>query len=330
MSVYEVQGARFVPCMDSFLGAAKGVLAALGEERSFEDLWGFSSRAFRTQIHRTLAPAGLLPRQWDVTYGQVMNRLGFACVAGLRDSFYTQDDLSYLRGGWMRNIEKHLDQGLPAIAYGLHGPAFGMIRGFDDTTEDFMVSTFLDGRCDGPVNVRDLGSSDPPCIFVLIPTGPLHAYDRKAAAREAIGEALAQHLGQERDEQNQLIQVPADLAEGQGAFEAWGVALHEQKVRPHWGAALMAGYYLEARTHGAAFLRQLARNEFPALAEPLVRAAEHLERETAHLTRLAALFPLQDPTALHDAQRIGQALEALRASAQAHAAAMQTLAEMKK
>src|SRR5262245_45721199 len=107
--------------MDSFLGAAKGAIAVLGEELSFEDLWGLSGLAFRTQVHRTLDPVGLLPRQWDATYSRIMRRLGYECLAGLRDYFYTDDDLRILQGGWMERIDRHLNKGLPAIAFGLHG-----------------------------------------------------------------------------------------------------------------------------------------------------------------------------------------------------------------
>lgn len=329
MAFIGVDGARFQPCMDSFLGAAKGVIECLGEELTYADLWGLSGLAFRTQVHRTLAPAGLFPRQWDSTYGRAMQRLGFACIAGLRDSFYTQDDISYLRTGWMGNIERHLDMGLPAIAYGLHGPAFGIISGFDDESENFRVSTRFDGAKDGPVHIHDLGLTDPPCVFVLIPEGPLHGYDRKKAVREAIGEALAHHLGQEKDDAGKPTSLPPDLATGMNAFEAWGVAIHDRKVQPHWGAALTSAYYLEARTHGAEFLRTTASRLYPEFASRLQEAAKRLDAQAAELKSLAALFPVKEPAALKEAARIASAVEHLKKIAAAHEEAMTLLAETK-
>jgi len=329
MVQFNVEGAHFQPCMDSFLGAALGVLNALGEDLSYEELWGLSGMAFRTQVHRELAPAGLFPRQWDETYGAVMQRLGYACSAGLRDHFYTQDDIHYLRRGWMGNLERHLGQGLPAIAYGLHGPAFGIISGFDDETENFRVSTLLDGVKDGPVHVNDLGLTNPPCVFVLIPTGPLHGYDRQAATRAAIAHGLLHHAQQERDEHGQSLAIPPDLATGMDAFEAWGRALNERTVKLSWAPALYAGYYLEARTHGAGFLRKVAQEYFPQHAKHLELAAESCMQQAAKLRELAALFPPQEPHALQDAQKIVAAIGHLQVIAQAHAAAMTALAEAK-
>src|SRR5580765_7030727 len=105
MSLIEVPNARFRPCMDSFLGSWAGVLNALEDERPIEDYWGLSGLGFRTQIHRALLPVGLLPRQWDETCAAIVNRTGYACTAGLRDSFYTQDDLRQIRMAWMKEIE---------------------------------------------------------------------------------------------------------------------------------------------------------------------------------------------------------------------------------
>ena len=82
--------------MDSFLGAAMGVLHSYGETRSLEELWGLSGLAFRTQVHASLAPAGLFLHKWDQTYAGIMRRLGHDCIAGLRNHFYTEDDLGLL------------------------------------------------------------------------------------------------------------------------------------------------------------------------------------------------------------------------------------------
>jgi len=38
------------------IGAALGVMRALGEEFEPDEVWGLSGLAFRTQVHRTLAP----------------------------------------------------------------------------------------------------------------------------------------------------------------------------------------------------------------------------------------------------------------------------------
>lgn len=328
MAFVGVDKAVFSPSMDSFLGALRGVLAAHHVARSPEDLWGFSGLAFRTQVHRTLNPAGLFLRQWDETYPRIVQRMGFDCFSGLRDFYYTEDDLPQLQRGWMGNIERHLEDGLPAIAYGLHGPAFGIINGFDDATEDYRVSTFLDGQRDAPVNAQDLGSLIPPRIFVLIVTSRLEKHDSRAALQEVLRETAAHAAGRECDAKGEPVEIPGDLALAGDAFDAWIQALAARNVAPHWGAAVTAGYHLEARVLGAAFLRGTAKDLLPEHAGVLGEAAAHLERKAAILQGVAKLFPSAQAQALDDPQRRIDAAHGLTAAKAEHAAALAKLAAL--
>lgn len=320
MPLIEVSNARFRPCMDSFLGAAHGLLAALDDEQDIEDLWGLSSLALRTQVHRTLDPLGLLPAQWDVTLARWLRNFGHDCSAGLRDHFYTDQDLRELQAGWMRNVEKALQDGRPALSFGLHGPAFGLINGFDPDAEEYRVSTFLDGRRDTPINVQDVGSIKPPLIFFLIPTGPVSGHSYVQSARDAIKEALDQHLGRSpADTRDDIITGPA-------AYNAWSTAIETGIVHPHWGAGLYAAYFTEARSAAADWLRRLAaRPEFESAQVELGVAVSHLEHETECLVRLAGLFPLNEPEALNDIVRRTEASACLRLARSEHIAAMEAL-----
>ena len=325
-----VPDARFQPCMDSFLGALAGVLKALGDEKGMEELWGLSARGLTTQIHRTLEPVGLLGGQWDKSLAKIVRRAGHDCIAGLRDHFYTDKDLRELQFVWMRNVEKAMQDGRPAICFGLHGPAFGIINGLDPDTEEFHVSTFMDGRNDAPINVQDVGSKQPPLIFVLIPTGPLANYDPDRAAREALKEALDHHLGQDRDDAGQLKPVPPDMVVGMAAYNAWSTAVELGQVQPFWGLAYYAGYYAEGRSAAAFWLRTLAETpSFAATQKPLHSAAEHLEHEAEALARIPQLFPMQQPQSLQEQPRRTEASACLRLARAEHIAAMEVLAEAK-
>jgi hypothetical protein len=314
--------------MDSFLGALAGVLKALGDETGIEELWGLSARGFRTQIHRTLQPLGLLGGHWDKTCARVVRRMGHDCIAGLRDNFYTDKDLHELQVVWMRNVEKALNDGRPAICFGLHGPAFGIIHGLDPDSEEYQVSTYMDGQNDAPINIQDIGSKHPPLIFVLILTGPLADYDPDRAAREAIREALDHHLGQEKDEAGNAQPVPPDLVVGIAAYNAWATAVELAQVEPYWGIGYYAGYYAEGRSAAAFWLRTLA--ETPAFAANqggLRRAAGHLEHESESLARIPQLFPMQQPELLKEQSRRTAASACLRLARGEHIAAMEVLAE---
>jgi hypothetical protein len=325
----EVPDARFQPCMDSFLGAACGMLKALGDDQPLARLWGLSGLGFHTQTHRSLAPVGLLPPKWDETFPRILRRLGHDCVAGLRDHFHTPKDLRELQLVWMGLLEKSLEDGRPAIAFGLHGPAFGLIRGFDSDTEEYHVSTCMDGRQDGPVNAQEIGSMNPPLIFVLIPSGYLPDYDADEAARAALTEAVDHHLGRERDAQGQPLPVPADLVSGPAAYNAWSAAIETAQVQPHWGAAYYAGYYAEARSAAAEWLRELAeRPAFASFSAKLICAARHLDHEVESFRQLPPLFPLHNPETLHDPARRTQASACLRAARAEHIAGMEALIEV--
>ena len=322
----EIPNARFQPCMDSFLGAWAGVLQALDDERSMEDLWGLSGLGLRTQIHRTLLPAGLFGRQWDETCSAIAMRTGYACVAGLRDFFYTPDDLRQIRLAWMRNVEKALDDGRPAISFGMHGPAFGVIYGFDDQTENYAVSTFLDGQVDVPLNALDLGSENPPLIFVLIPSGPLADYDSNVAARSAIKGAIDQHLGQELDAKGARIETPADLIEGAPAYNAWATAIETGRVAQHWTLSYYAAYFAEARSAASVWIKNLA--DLPAWSAAKAQlnlAATHLNHEAECFSTLSTLFPMQKPESFQNAGLRADASACLRMARAEHIAAMEAL-----
>jgi len=321
--------ARFHPCMNSFLGALHGVLKAIDAQRDMDELWGLSGLAFRTQIHRSLDPVGLLPRQWDETCTQIFRRMGFDAMAGLRDFFYTAKDLRELQFVWMDACEKALEDGRPAIAYGLHGPAFGIIRGLDNDTEEYHVSTFMDGQNDAPINVQDVGSQNPPLIFFIVPTGSVADYDEHAAASESIKEGVRHHLGQESDSAGKPIEVPADLAAGPAAYNAWSTAVETAQVQPYWGTSYYAGYYAEARSAAATWLRRLAAAEqWAAHAAAFAKAAAHFDHEVECFSKIPPLFPFDAPDAIQDSARRTEASACLRAARAEHIAAMEALAAL--
>jgi hypothetical protein len=328
LPLIEVPNVKFQPCMDSFLGAACGLLRALDDEHPLEQLWGLSALGFRTQVHRTLAPVGLFAPKWDETYPRILRRMGHDCVAGLRDHFYTPKDLRELQFVWMDTLEKSLEDGRPAIAFGLHGPAFGLVRALDNDTEEYHVSTFMDGHKDDPINVQDVGSLNPPLIFVLIPSGYLPDYDVDEASLAALKEAIDHHLGQERDAQGKPLTVPPDLVSGPAAYNAWSSAIETGQVNPHWGPGYYAAYYAEARSAAAEWLRGLAQKESFASAAPfLLRAAKHLDNEVECFRKLPELFPLKAPESLQDPLRRTEASACLRAARAEHIAAMESLVE---
>ena len=329
MPLIEVDNARFHPCMDSFLGALHGVLKSQNDERDMDELWGLSCLGFRTQIHRRMAPAGLFGRQWDETYSRILYRLGYDCIAGLRDSFYTPKDLRELQFAWMDTLEKALNDGRPAITFGLHGPAFGIIRGLDNDAEEYHVSTFLDGRQDAPINVQDVGSQSPPLIFMLIPTGPIPDYDSDKAAMGSLREAVDHHLGQEHDSGGNLLSAPPDLVAGPAAYNAWSTAIETGQVDTHWGPSYYAGYYAEARSSAAQWLRRLSASPtWSADAQSLNRAAAHFDHEVECFGKLPGLFPLNEPSAIQDPGRRTEASACLRAARAEHIAGLEIIVEM--
>ncbi len=315
--------------MDSFLGSLHGVLSALEFGREMDELWGLSALGFRTQVHATLDPGGLLPRRWDQTYPRLARRLGLECICGLRDSFYTPGDLRELQFVWMNAVEKALDDGRPAIAFGLHGPAFGIIRGLDNDTEEYHVSTFMDGRKDEPINVQDVGSQNPPLIFFMLPAGPVAEYNSTEAARAALREAVDHHLGQEKDEQGKLLEPSPNVLSGPGAYNAWSTAMETALVQPHWAAGLYAAYYAEARSAASVWLKRLAESgEWNSAAETFSNVAVRFDHEVECFSRIPPLFPFSQPDAIQDPVRRTEAAACLRMARAEHIAGMEELAAL--
>ena len=226
---------------------------------------------------------------------------------------------------WLRTTEKALNDGRAALTFGIGGPVFGTIFGLDDETENYSVASALTPPEGTLLNALELGSLEPPLIFVLIPTGPIADFEVRKAAREALILAVDHHLGVEKDAAGRRLNYGAELVAGLGAYNAWSAAIETQNVAQHWSLALHAGYYAEARLSGATWL-EAVRDCLGLPGEKHLGAArKHFSNEGQCFQQLAGLFPMQMPEYFRDIGKRTDASAILRMARAEHVRGMEAI-----
>ncbi len=262
------------------VGALAGALRALGSDIPPPPyLSGVSGHAF--QLALSEGRAGF-PRPSPPTGATYQRAVWHYAELGLRatyievkpgDQMGRDDALSAIRGS--------IDGGRPAVAFGLHLPEFGLIRGYDDQRGHLIVSTLTTEQHGAalPLALWPPPGTDTPAPVVLLERfGRLaRGHAERAALRFALAEARAQP-------------GEGELAVGLDAYGRWREALlaTEARIDPR-GNAYTIQTTLAARREAAQFLDIVAeRRTEPG---PLRAAADAYREETLVLSRLSSLFP---------------------------------------
>jgi hypothetical protein len=130
-----------------------------------EDIIATSGFAFRMWVNSGLCPSSTSNWNWSSQKLWVENS-GLSCI--------------YVEGGWAEdNIEKQndavsliktsIDNGVPAVAWCVGVPEWGLITGYDDAAMAFYTLEAFNGE--GVLPYAQLGKGDIPVLSVLIITG---------------------------------------------------------------------------------------------------------------------------------------------------------------
>jgi len=229
---------------------------AVATKTEYDWLMGCSGAAFTATIDEAgWEPLAATPRDPD-TLARA------ARAAGVRLDPVSPPYDDEMRALVLDRVVEAVDAALPPLVFGLAGPEYGLVVGYDQSGPTFFARTFFD-RDDHPRSVGwDAFASDERGGLIFLDRG--EAPDRKAAVREGIDAGLA--AGEMSD----------------GALESWSRSLRDDArwTDPkHAGAAAFADHAMRAvlvDKHRAAarFLRG-ARGLFPAApGGDLLRAAE--------------------------------------------------------
>jgi hypothetical protein len=268
----------------TLIGALHGVLRFLGEPIAPDELMGVTGFAFRlalTERDGVLA-ATSAAASVDLPRALPLLENGGRALTLLQASPGTAEFISR-RDEALRAIHRSVDRGRPAIAFDLHLPEFGIVRGYDADARTLTVSSLLSGQFGAmlpesrwPVPER-VGR-----VTVLLPGGRrprpgarVHA----AALRFAAG--YAEH-GDPGD--------PTGATHGLAAYARWRRAFEAAEPIDAAGNARAIQTVQAARRDAARFLRGIA-TLYPGAAPSLTAAASAYEGVALAFSRMATLFP---------------------------------------
>ncbi|MDF2720624.1 MAG: hypothetical protein K0Q59_299 [Paenibacillus sp.] len=183
-------------------------------------------------------------------------------------------------------VQRSVDQGIPAIAWDLFVPEFGVIFGYDDEKLEFHAK---DVTKEGTLPYQKLGRGQVGELFVLT-LNEFAEMDKKAALTGAL-ELITHHA---RVRYHRHPKPP--YQNGLAGYDAWIGAFRRGAV-DMFGNAYNAALVCDARAHAAAFLRhvQLRWNgdspEERGIARLAGEAAEHYQAVFDALVLLPPLYP---------------------------------------
>jgi len=133
-----------------------------------EDNVATSGFAFRMWVHADLCPSATSVWEFDRQKDWVENG-GLACDHVGR--YWGQDDLEERRRhAAIENIRRSIDSGIPAIAWDIGVPEWGLITGYDDEARQFAVLSVVSNE-PSSMPYDQLGKREIPILSVLTLTG---------------------------------------------------------------------------------------------------------------------------------------------------------------
>lgn len=279
MARKELRNIAYVPNWLSAAGALAGVLPALGVEvRPPPYLTGISGHAFQTAL--VAGPQGA-PRPAPPTGSSYRRAVAHYAALGLgAELLEVRPGDERSRQAAFERIRRSIDRKRPVIAFGLHLPEFGIVRGYGDGPTHLLVSTLV-AEQHGPTLPLALwpppGATDPAPVALLERRGK---FDSRRAEQAALRFAVAEADATAGD---------GELACGLAAYERWrDLLLSPGAEIDRRGNAYTVQATLAARREAAQFLDEIA-DHHPSEAA-LREAAAAYRAETLDLSRMSSLF----------------------------------------
>ncbi len=276
--------AGYVSAWNTITGALTGTLRALGAELPPATVAVLSGHAFRFALTDTaegaigaggpnaFAAASALP-----LYAGLGWRFRVIEAAADDPVFAEQRDEA------LRQLRRCLDRGRPAIAFGLHLPEFGVVRGY--AGDNLLAGTAVSSQYGERIPAAQWPAPGRPLpIRLFLPEQRLKVR-REAALGAALRFAVA--YARQGDPPGVIAEEQA-VASGLAAYARWLALLEGDAPIAAHGQAYCIQALQEARRQAAQVLAETARE--PAW-QALGAAAAAYQREVLVLSQLATLFP---------------------------------------
>lgn len=312
----------------TFTAAAQSIYALLQyteKQNMFTlvDVMGLTDHAFRINIQPDdVSPAG--PTMFSPTelLEKGLNILGFTCEH--LHAFPTPAPPEMLEKA-VKFAQETIDRGIPAIAWSIFVPEFGVIYGYDDERQEFYCK---DPSHEGPLPYAKL--NELPLNFVcMLRVQDSVPVDLKHAWKQSLDRIVT--FAQER-----APTLSKAFRHGLAGYDAWIQALSNRTVNP-FGNAYNAEVVGDAREFAAQFLWCLpakwqgdteADHQIRELAE---KAAVHYEKVAESLLEFQQLFPHPhggEPNEPANAEAAIRLLEQAKASEASGVAVLEQMQEV--
>jgi hypothetical protein len=248
---------------------------------------GLTGHAFRMnidpeQIHAagpTSFPGGYIMRRNLANLGFISN-MGEAAVP------VTPENAE----GTIALVQKTVDQGIPAIAFDLFIPEFGLIYGYDDEKQVFHAK---DVSQDGTITYQQFVEPKIGVLFLVTISESL-PHSKYEMIRMALDMIVSHSRG---EEWNHVFKDRFVM--GLAAFDTW-IEVMRQRKADEFGNAYNVAVIADAREFAAEFLRRLAVQwNGTNIVERMVRekaseAAVHYEAVADTFGKLREIFPFPE------------------------------------
>ncbi|HLZ71399.1 MAG TPA: hypothetical protein VKV26_15975 [Dehalococcoidia bacterium] len=277
--------AGYVSAWTSIVGALAGTLRALGAEHAPAEVAVLSGHAFRFAL--TAAPEGRIGAGGPNAFAAGSATALYEGLGWRFSAFEAAaDDAAYAanRAEALRLLRRSLDHGRSAIAFGLHLPQFGIVRGA--LGEDLIAGTAVSSQYGERLPAAQWPAPGRPLpIRVFLPERRVKV-DPRAALAHALRFAVA-YAGQ--GEAGAVVAEEPVEAAGLAAYRRWLAILESDAPIAAHGQAYCIQALQEARAQASTYLAGVASRSPEANA--LAAAVAAYQRERVALSQLATLFP---------------------------------------
>jgi hypothetical protein len=239
-------------CKTSFAGAVYAVLPYAGRERQYNlsDVIGLTAQAFRLTIEEeSIDATGPTMYFWESKLYDGLRNLGL-------ESEHSGDGgappTPFMLNKGIAHIRRSIARGMPAIAWDLAAPEFGVIYGYDDEKQ-LLHAEDARGKKQIPYDRFGRGISGGLFVLSIMEQKPIDEWE---AVRNALDMAIRHAYGELT-----FVGYVCGLA----AYDCWREAFRKRRVDPI-GNAYTLEIVTEARAYAADFLNGLAVSSIPAVS----------------------------------------------------------------
>jgi len=289
---------------------------------SLVDVMGYTGHAFRINIREdNVDVAG--PTAWD--WGPVLTE-GLLNL-GIRASYLGEPNYTpptpELLGKAIELVQRSVDRGIPACAWDLFIPEFGVIFGYDDEKMEFHAK---DVSMEGTLPYQKLGRGQVGELFVLT-LDEFFEIDKKTALSGAL-KLITEHA---RVRYHRYPEPP--YQNGLAGYDAWINAFKRGTV-DIFGNAYNAALVCDARAYAVQFLLSIQQQwngdsrEEQDVSRLAGIAAEHYKTVFNSLTELPPLYPFPQGGNPNLPENASHSIDVLQRAKAAEERGVETLEQM--